>query len=106
MYNKNVSDLIKVKTKIRSKNSSRQALATQEPDNIYILKLVLYLILGALWLRITFDTMTLPLPVGAIIGLFIARTERFGTDRKIEYAVLLISMFVGFWLPIGVELVL
>ena len=95
-----------VKTKTKSKNNSRPAIVAQEPDNIYILKLVLYLILGAMWLRISFDTMTIPVPLGAIVGLFIARTERFGTDRKIEYAVLLISMFVGFWLPIGVELVL
>lgn len=89
----------------RERVSNRGVIA-QEADSIYILKLVLYLILGSQWLRITKGSMTIPLPLGLIVGLLFARTERFSLDRKIQYAILLLAMFIGFWLPIGLEIVL
>lgn len=74
----------------------------RETDSIYFLKLVLYLILGSLWLKVTKgDNTQIPIPVGFITGLFLARKERFQIDRKIEYAVLLVAMLIGFWMPFG-----
>lgn len=70
-------------------------------DSAYFLKLVLYLILGSLWLRIDTGSMIIPIPIGLIIGLVFATHEHFRLDRKIEYAILLMAMFVGLWLPIG-----
>lgn len=81
-------------------------MARKESDAVYILKLVLYLILGAQWLRITKDSWQIPLPLGLMVGLLLARLDRFQIDRKIEYAILLVSTFIGFWLPIGFEIVL
>ena len=92
-----------------AKNKKTKTIAKtvpQEADGIYILKLVLYLIIGAQWLRITKGSMTIPIPIGLLVGLLFARTDRFQIDRKIEYAILLLSMFVGFWLPLGIEIVL
>lgn len=78
----------------------------QEADSAYFLKLVLYLILGSQWLRITDgESFQLPIPVGIIIGIFFVTHEHFQIDRKIEFAVLLIAMFVSFWLPVGINLV-
>lgn len=77
-----------------------------ESDSVYFLKLVLYLIIGAFWVRISTESLVIPLPVGLVIGLAFARTERFQIDRKIEYAILLVSMFVAFWLPVGLEIAL
>ncbi len=75
----------------------------QETDSTYLFKLVMYLILGSLWVKIsTSDSSQIPIPVGFIIGIIFASKDRFQIDRKIEYAVLLIAMLVGFWLPIGV----
>lgn len=88
------------------KARTRSVTATQEADSIYFLKLVLYLILGSQWLRITKGTVTVPLPIGLLIGLLFARTERLRVDRKIELAILLLSTFISFWLPIGLELTL
>ena len=87
--------------KAKTKRPSKQQL-----DSVYILKLVLYLILGSLWFRFTADNgrNVIPLPVGAIIGLAFASHEHFKIDRKVEYAVLLVAMFIGFWLPMGVSL--
>ena len=95
--------MVKIKTKKSSKSSR---VVFKQDDNIYFLKLVLYLILGSIWIRITSGSITIPIPVGLIAGLFFARTEKFAIDRKIEYAILLIATFVSFWLPIGLELVL
>ncbi|GAC1386694.1 MAG: hypothetical protein NVS1B7_3550 [Candidatus Saccharimonadales bacterium] len=73
-----------------------------ELDSVYFLKLVMYLIVGSIWLKITnHDTAQIPIPIGLIIGIFFARHEHFQIDRKIEIAVLLIAMLVGFWAPFG-----
>ena len=75
-----------------------------ELDSVYLLKLLLFLILGSQWLYlIDIDSNTqIPVPVGLIIGLVFASHDHFRSDRKIEYALLLLAMFVGFWLPMGV----
>ncbi len=73
-----------------------------EPDSTYFLKLVLYLIAGSQWLRIEqFPEWSIPLPIGLVVGLYFASHDRFQIDRKVEYALLLISAFIGFWLPLG-----
>ena len=90
------------KTKRRTKKNS-----STELDSAYILKLVLYMVLGVQWLRIYPTTdVPIPIPVGALIALLFASHEHFAIDRKIEYAVILIAMFIGFWLPIGIDIVL
>ncbi len=77
----------------------------EELDSVYVLKLVLYLIIGSQWLRIKTRTGNeFPIPVGALVGLLFAAHDHFRIDRKIEYAMLLIAMFVGFWVPMGLEL--
>jgi hypothetical protein len=95
--------MVKSKTKIKKKPARTSNL---EMDSIFVLKLVLFLILGSQWLYIdnANSGSSYPIPVGAIIGLGFALHEHFKIDRKIEYALLLVSMFVGFWLPIGISL--
>lgn len=73
----------------------------QESDSTYFLKMVLYLIVGSLWVKVSKGDMQIPVPVGFLIGLLFTAHERFKIDRKIEYAVLLIAALVGFWAPIG-----
>lgn len=85
--------------KIKQKSKSQS-------DNVFILKLVLYLMLGSQWLRITKGTMVFPIPFGALVGLMFAKHDHFKMDRKLDYVVLLFSMFLGFWLPMGIELVI
>lgn len=75
-----------------------------ESDGSYVLKLVLYFIIGSQWIWITSSesAVMVPLPFGLVIGLLFVRHERFQIDRKIEYAVLLLAMIIGFWAQIGV----
>lgn len=92
------------KKKQKRTASTKKTTQAEESDSTYILKLALYLIVGSLWVRISFDSGNgqIPIPIGFIIGLLFAMQDRFNTDRKIEYALLLVAMFIGFWLPIGV----
>lgn len=78
-----------------------------ELDSVYLLKLVLYLVIGSQWLKIvTASGAQIPIPVGALLAVLFASHDHFQIDRKIEYAVLLVAMFMGFWLPLGAELTL
>lgn len=75
---------------------------TKTTDSTYFLKLVVLLILGSLWIKASNgENWQLPIPIGLIIGLVIVTHEHFKIDRKIEYAVLLMAMLIGFWAPIG-----
>ncbi len=81
---------------------SKRKQKNNETDQAYFLKLVLYLIVGSQWLRIeSLPDWSVPIPVGLLIGLFFASHDHFQIDRKIEYALLLLATFVGFWLPMG-----
>ena len=83
--------------KLSTKNNGQQA-----QDSVFFFKLVLYLILGTLWVKVYHgQTQAFPIPVGLIIGLILTTHEHFQMDRKIEYAVLLVSMLVGLFAPFG-----
>ena len=91
--------------KKKSKSSSKKLYkGAPELDSVYLLKLVLYLIVGAQWIRLvnTAGTAQVPIPIGLIVGFLFAAHDHFKIDRKIEYAVLLIAMFVGFWSQVGI----
>ena len=76
---------------------------SQESDSAYVLKLVLFLILGSIWVKVGDGDMSqIPIPVGFVVGIAFAMHDHFQIDRKIEYALLLVSALVGFWLPIGI----
>jgi len=80
-----------------------------EPDGVYFLKLVLYVMAGSFWLRLATplqvgDFMINAVPVGFVVGLLFAHHEHFQLDRKIEYAVLLIATVVSFFMPTGIIL--
>ena len=92
-------NMLMAKTKQKRRSSKKQEL-----DSVYLLKLVMYLILGAQWIRFTNSagSSQIPIPIGLILGLLFAAHDHFQIDRKIEYAVLLIAMLVGFWSQTGI----
>lgn len=95
-----------VKTKTKKTQSKVSKKQPKELDSVYILKLVLYLIIGAQWVRVTKGSTQYPLPIGFMIGLLFASHDHFQIDRKVEYALLLAATFIAFWLPIGIEIVI
>jgi len=71
-------------------------------DGLFLLKLLLYILVGSMWLKLTNgNSVGFGLPIGFIAGLFFVRYERFRIDRKIEYAALLVAMLVGYFAPYG-----
>lgn len=82
--------------------SSRKA----EPDGVFFLKLMLYVIVGSQWLFLTDQGLTtqLPIPFGLVIGFLFATHDHFKIDKKIEFAVLLLACLVGFWARSGILL--
>jgi hypothetical protein len=79
------------------KKQQKQAV---EPDSVYFLKLVLYFLLGCLWVQVGGEG-GFALPVGFVIGIVFASHDHFQIDRKIEIAVLLIATILSFIAPIG-----
>jgi len=89
--------------KAKHKKSKKQP---QELDSIFLLKLVLYIVLGSIWIKIDRHGTQIPIPIGFIIGLIFTTREHFAIDRKIEYAILLVAMLIGFWAPLGLYITL
>jgi len=68
--------------------------AVRESDNAYFLKVLIYFVLGMMWIKINGYMI---LPAGLIVGVIIAQHDHFAIDRKIEYAVLIVSSILGLW---------
>ena len=76
----------------------------KESDNAYFLKILIYFVLGMIWVKVNGYVI---LPAGLILGVIIAQHEHFAIDRKVEYAVLIVAAilglsgmgaFLGFWI--------
>ena len=83
--------------------SGKRSRKTEDTfDGVYLLKMVLYLLLGSLWLKIgNGGDFTLPIPIGFMLGLIFTTHEHFRIDRKIEYAILVVAMLFGYFAPYG-----
>ena len=79
-----------------------------ETDGTYFLKLVLCVVLGTLWIKfgtpITWQGVTFAsVPFGFFVGLLLVHQfEKYQSDRKIWYAILLIVTIVSNFLPAGI----
>jgi len=85
------------------KKPTKTRKKTKEPverDGVYFLKLVLFFVVGCLWIQIGSGN-GITLPVGLLFGVLLASHEHFQIDKKIEYAVLLIATILSFIAPIG-----
>lgn len=91
------------KTTKKPKPTRRRKVVPENTDGIYFLKLVMYLILGSFWLKITDgNSVQIPIPIGLMLGLVFAAHDKVQLDRKIGFAILLVAMLVGFWAPFGI----
>lgn len=85
------------------KAKKRVATLTEEADSVYFLKLVGYFVVGAMWFKVSNgQSVEIGLPIGFIVGIALASHDHIALDRKIGYAVLLVAMMLGYWLPLGV----
>jgi hypothetical protein len=88
------------KSKIKNKKSLEY-----EADSTYLVKILLFFILGTFWVRLVDVNVGflnhVSLPAGFLIGLLIAQHEHFQIDRKIEFLILIVATFVSYFLPMG-----
>lgn len=104
--------MVKQKQK-KTKNKAIMAITKPrerifETDGTYFLKLVVFVLLGTLWLKFQqpVSWIGLPLyglPVGLLIGLILVRQfEKHQSDRKIWYAILLVVTIICYFVPAGI----
>ena len=72
--------------------ATKKGASIRETDDAYFLKLLIYFVLGVIWIK---HNGYVVFPVGLILGLIIAQKDHFAIDRKIEYAVLLVACVIG-----------
>jgi positive regulator of sigma E activity len=87
---------------------SRTSERIFETDGTYFLKLVVFALLGTLWLKfqqpiLFFGFPIHGIPVGMLLGLiFVRQFEKMQSDRKIWYAILLVVTIVCYFVPAGI----
>lgn len=105
--------MVKKKTTQTKQVKSKKVTKPQDPalqnDGVYLLKLVLYVILGATWLKfaipLQIGSLTVSaFPIGLIVGIIFASQDYFQVDRKIEYAILIMMSVLTFFVPAGIIL--
>ena len=64
----------------------------RESDNAYFLKILIYFILGTIWIKFNGYVV---FPAGLLLGLVVAQKDHFSIDRKVEYAILIVAAVVG-----------
>lgn len=81
-----------------------------ETDSTYFLKLVVFALLGTLWLKfatpISIGGFLLNgVPLGFLIGvILVSQFEKYQSDRKIWYAILLVVTIICYFVPAGIVL--
>jgi hypothetical protein len=90
---------------LMAKTKAKKAVKKSSSDNfdgVYLLKMVLYLLLGSIWIKASNgQDIAVGIPIGLIIGLVFTLHEHFQIDRKIEYAVMIVAMLFGYFAPYG-----
>lgn len=91
-----------------TKQNKKTKPTVRDLDGVFVFKMALYVILGSLWVKISRDggSFHIPIPVGLIVGMLFTAHEHFKLDRKIEYAVLIVSALFGFVAPYGIFIAL
>lgn len=93
----------------RTRKSTKKSLdQSYESDSTYLLKLVVFVLLGTLWLKFSQPLIWHGVPIngfpfGLIIGLILVRQfEKHQSDRKIWYASLIVVTIICYFVPAGI----
>lgn len=105
----NSSKQHKTRTYARNRLISRKGKENvYESDSTYMLKLIVIVLLGMLWLKFSEPLevgsyVLTGIPIGLMIGvLIVSRFEHFQYDRKIWYAILMVVTVISYFVPAGI----
>lgn len=92
----------------RTKLSRRGFEKNPERDSVFLLKLILSVFGGFLWIRFS-ESFRISgiifsgLPIGAILSVFwVLHFEKRSDNRKIFYAVTILCTILSYFLPVGI----
>lgn len=74
------------------KTTTTAKRAAKETDSVYFLKILVFFVLGSIWIKYHGVVV---FPAGLVLGLALSAHDHFAIDRKVEYAVLIISALVS-----------
>jgi hypothetical protein len=99
----------RLRTYARNRSFSRRGYEKIfESDGEYLLKLIVCVLLGSFWIKFSDPISWLgmsffAIPVGLALGLLIvSQFEKFQSDRKIWYAVIIIVGVISYFVPAGI----
>lgn len=73
------------------KTAVRKSLAP-ETNSVYFLKILVFFVLGSIWVK---SNGIVVFPIGLILGLGLSAHDHFAIDRKVEYAILIVSALLA-----------
>jgi len=113
-YDKIMVSIAKTKTPVKSKKKSivkhTFRSRVRESDGQYLLKLVVVVLIGAVWFKFGHVFYFGPfavtgIPLGMLLGiLLVDKLEVHQDDRKIWYAILILVAIASYFLPAGIVL--
>jgi hypothetical protein len=100
---------VRTYARFRSAAISRRGYEkTFETDSTYFLKLVVFVLLGTFWLKFQQPVIWLGvpfsgIPAGLLVGiLLVNKFEKYQSDRKIWYAILIVVAILCYFVPAGI----
>lgn len=108
-----VSNIKNKKTRTYARNrifSRRSYENVHESDGAYLLKMVLCIVLGTIWIKfaapVTIGSFPLGgIPIGLLVGLIlVSQFEKYQFNRKIMYALLVVVTILSYFIPAGIVL--
>lgn len=108
MPTKQKTNLAVTPKKTPTKRGTRGRRKNFESDGLFLFKLVVFVLLGTLWLKFASPVTWHGIPVGGfplglIVGLLLVRQfEKYQSDRKIWYASLVIVTIISYFVPAGI----
>lgn len=88
---------------------NRRALSRQgrakpvDSDGIFLAKLLFFLLIGLIWLRL--QNQYFSLPIGGVMAILLVRLFQHDSySRQLSYVVVIIACLISFFLPIGLVL--
>ena len=89
--------------RLTARNMNREIYKNQRIYSHFMLKLVLFMILGLIWFRLGAPLGSIQvLPIGLVIGLALAIFESFRIGQRIEIIILVAAAAVSYVLPVGI----
>lgn len=90
-----------------SRRGNLKHLIFDEPDGVYVLKLVLLLVISSFWIRLHTgqgaNTTLQSLPIGVLLAFLLARQfEKNPLNRRIWYLLIIVVGLISYFLPAGI----